>query len=1144
MNARSMHLHLPLNEQSEIEQLNSLIASEKLREAVTPLLQQQAATLVANIRQHFKPSILEQFLHAYPLDTSEGLSLMTLAEAYQRVPDTATRNALIYDKLSDRDWSPKTPKPSLLVKAAAAGLQVGVEALKIKPLRQAILSVMRVGVGAGMQLMGHAFVLGETIKGAQKRAMQFERQGYTFSYDMLGEAAYTEADAKRYFDAYRNALLALIEQANSATTRENPGISVKLSALFPRYELFNERQSVEVLSQRMLELCILAKAHNIGLNIDAEECARLELSLDIIQNLIQAPELANWEGLGIVVQAYNRKSGAVIDQLYAWAEAHKRKLMVRLVKGAYWDTEIKLAQEQGLTQFPVFTAKHHTDINYLACARKLIRYADRIYPQFATHNAQTANCVLNWAKEADIQFEMQRLHGMGEAMHQQLLEQHQTGCRIYAPVGTHKDLLAYLVRRLLENGANSSFVSQLADETLAPEQVVMNPIERPLQAQSVTPGSEIFSERRNSRGFDLGEQAEVDSLLASRSLFMQTLWSSEGDIPVLSPYSKELVGDYSATPTTQIDEIVRRAQAAQTAWQQSQERASLLRKIADLYERDTPELLALLVREAGKTLTDAINEIREAVDFLRYYADRSEELSADKEARGISVCISPWNFPLAIFTGQIAAAAGAGNTVLAKPAEQTSLIARKAIDLWSEAGMPEGVVQLVLGTGAVQGNTLVSHPDINAVIFTGSTATAKRIERALADNARADALLVAETGGLNAMIADATALPEQVLRAVMESAFQSAGQRCSALRMLYVQREIYPQVVELIKGAMALLKVGDPSLLSTDVGPVIDAQAANQLNSYIEINGAKTLFQTAVEEMNGHFVAPTLLEVSGINDLDFERFGPILHIAPYESSELDKVVADINGRGYGLTFAIHSRIQQRTQSVCEQLHVGNCYINRNQIGAIVGSQPFGGEGLSGTGPKAGGPEYLKHLTKPQMLQSNWLPTPEVQCDTAAVIAAWDELRSKFAPATRSLAQECPGVTGESNSLYRAARGYWLAAGDASCWEQAITAAKAGNPTLVVCPESIDEKLIADLPIMHLASELSVDVLTQLEALGGVSLCAAEEFAKSARQALAAREGAILPLIFGTELSARHYREQHICEDTTASGGNAALMMSE
>jgi RHH-type proline utilization regulon transcriptional repressor/proline dehydrogenase/delta 1-pyrroline-5-carboxylate dehydrogenase len=1144
MNAQNRHIQIPTPSLSEVQLLQTLIQTESLEESVSSALQQESADLVKAIRENFKPTLLEQFLRAYPLDTDEGLSLMTLAEAYQRVPDHKTQSALIKDKLMHRDWSVKTDKPSALVRLVAQGLKL-TSTLLSKPALEAIVApALRIGVGAGMRVMGTAFVLGETINRALKRASKLEAQGYTYSYDMLGEAAYTAKDADRYFDSYQNALRALIKKAEHSKIEQNPGISVKLSALYPRYELLNEQKSISVLSERMFELCHLAKTHNIGLNIDAEECARLEISLDIIKALIEAPELANWDGLGIVVQAYNRKAYRVIDQLYQWAESADRKIMVRLVKGAYWDTEIKIAQEHGLSDFPVFTAKHHTDISYLACARKLIRYGDRIYPQFATHNAQTAACVLNWAKAAGIAFEMQRLHGMGEALHQQLLEQHNTGCRIYAPVGTHRDLLAYLVRRLLENGANSSFVSQLADEKVAAERVVENPVSKELVDSAQPTGLDIFKPRMNSKGYDLGERGELTHLIAERALYTTRLWNDDGDIAVKTPFSEELIGHYNETPDSEIASKVAIAKAAQPQWQNNPGRSDVLRHVADLYEANTSEFLALLAKEAGKTLQDAINEIREAVDFLRYYADQSESLTESQSARGVVVCISPWNFPLAIFTGQIAAAIGAGNSVIAKPAEQTSLVAQKAIELWHSAGVPEEVLQLVLGRGAVQGHSLVSNPDINAVVFTGSTQTAGRINQSLAKNARSDALLVAETGGLNAMIADASALPEQVVRDVMASAFQSAGQRCSALRMLYVQRDIYPQIVEMIKGAMALLKVGDPTLLTTDVGPVIDAKAADDLNQYLTDRKEHILFQTQVTETSGHFVAPSLLAVKGINDLDFERFGPILHIAPYDADSLDQVVSDINSRGYGLTFAVHSRIKSVTEKVCDLLKVGNCYINRNQIGAVVESQPFGGEGLSGTGPKAGGPNYLVNLTQPQTIESQYQPNPLDLLPAEQVQSAWQTLKTQFKPRGRELLTQCPSITGEENQLFTTARGYWLVAGDEQAWEQAIASASAGNPTLLLTKKIPKNDIAKGLPLICLAGDLDPLLLIELEQLAGVSVSADEAYCKEVRSALSQREGAIIPLLKSKGQSVYHCKEQHICEDTTASGGNTALLMGQ
>lgn len=1142
MNAQNRHIELPIPTNGEVEQLSTLIEQESLLSTVDSSLQQQAESLVDEIRTGYKPSMLEQFLKAYPLNTSEGLSLMTLAESFQRIPDAYTRNALILDKLTNRDWSAKSDSKTLLVSAASSGLKLGHAMLKPKLLRSAILSAMRLAIGLGMKAMGQAFVLGQNIESALKRARHLEKVGYSYSYDMLGEAAHTEHDAERYFKAYQIALLALVARSDSTDIAKNPGISVKLSALHPRYELLNEQAAINELTEKMLPLCLLAKKHNVGLNIDAEECARLEISLDIIHALIAAPELSGWDGLGIVVQAYNRKSYAVIDQLHDWANMYNRKIMIRLVKGAYWDTEIKLAQTQGLDDFPVYTAKHHTDISYLACARKLIRYGERIYPQFATHNAHTAACVTAWAKEAGVEFELQRLHGMGEALHQQIMKTNSTRCRIYAPVGTHKDLLAYLVRRLLENGANSSFVNLLADEKVPANLVVENPLNKPKISNSIATGLEIFSPRRNSRGFDLGERKVIKDLLKSREPFMAKIWGESGDSQVVSPYSGETVGYYQSTALGSIQDSVANALAAQPSWQAATHRAATLRLIADLYERDTPEFLALLAREAGKTLLDAINEVREAVDFLRYYADQTDLLESESKGRGVSVCISPWNFPLAIFTGQIAAACGAGNTVLAKPAEQTSLVAIKAINLWYEAGVPKNVVQLILGTGVVQGNALVSHPEIKSVIFTGSTATAQRINHALAENASPDALLVAETGGLNAMIADASSLPEQVVRDVIASAFQSAGQRCSALRMLYIQEELYPQVVEMLIGAMKLLKVGDPTELNTDVGPVIDERAYTSLNSYISEQKERVIYQVDSSESHGHFVLPTLIKVNGIEDLDFERFGPILHVAPYKASQLERVIGQINTKGYGLTFAIHSRIQGQTQQICEALHVGNCYINRNQIGAVVGSQPFGGEGLSGTGPKAGGPNYLKNMIAPAIANSTWSPNKETLLDDCEVEQAWQKLLVSYVPSKIKQETDYPGVTGEKNQLSSMARGYWLATGDEHSWDQAIAAAKAGNPTLLITDANAPEHVDSQLPLVHLKGSLPTDILHKLYGIAGVSVSAKPTYLREIRKALANREGIIVPLLTDLEYSVRHMKEQHICEDTTASGGNAALLI--
>lgn len=1127
---------------SEAELIEQLIHLQGLDELLGSEVSDNAVTLVEKIRSDYSPSLMEQFLRAYPLNSEAGISLMMLAEAYLRIPDSYTRDALIRDKIAGKNWRLTGSGTSALMKLVSLGLQLTSVMFKSPLLSTLIAYPLRQAVHLSMRIMGKQFVLGESIEAALLRAKKLEAEGYTYSYDMLGEGARTEADAKRYYKAYEEAIRALAKRAHSDDLRANPGISVKLSALCPRYELMQAETAREQLQQQMLKLCELAAELRVGLNIDAEECARLELSLDIIQFLINAPGLAGWDGLGIVVQAYNKRAYEVIETLYNCAVQAERRIMVRLVKGAYWDAEIKLAQVQGLSDFPVFTVKSHTDISYLACARLLIQYGDRIYPQFATHNAYSADCIARWAIDAGVRFEFQRLHGMGESLHTQIRARYANPCRIYAPVGTHKDLLAYLVRRLLENGANSSFVSQLADPVIPARRVVPNPLTQKALAKLPT-GAKIFTRRVNSRGYDLGERTELGLLDALRRPYLEKVWGEQGDIEVMNPGNLELVGRYQSSSESEIDQMIGNAQKALSDWSQRPDRAQLLNAVADSFEQHSGEFLALLAREAGKTLADAVNEIREAVDFLRYYAQQSETLDSSTEARGIMACISPWNFPLAIFTGQIAAALAAGNCVLAKPAEQTSLIARLALALFHQAGIPQHALQLVLGYGRSQGAYLVSRSQLKGVLFTGSTLTARLIDKALAENASADAILIAETGGLNAMIADSSALPEQIVKDVVASAFQSAGQRCSALRMLYVQREIYDDVCSMLMGAMDLLLVGDPLKLSTDVGPLIDATAHTQLKQYVDSKAQQVLNQTPVSTQSGYFLPPTLIEVQGIEDLDEERFGPILHIAAYDAENLQTMVSSINARGYGLTFGCHTRVRERAEYMARELQVGNIYINRNQIGAVVESQPFGGEGLSGTGPKAGGPQYIKALRK-----SVVRPAPSAMAETLDVIregaikTAWNNLKTTFQPA-RSIQQfECPGVTGESNRLILNARGYWLCAGDEGAWEMAVAAATAGNPVLVVTSASEPAGLDKSLPIHSVNGNLNLNQLAQLCDLAGVSLSGSEVWCRQARRILSQRQGVIVPLLVEPGVSPRHLCEKHLCEDTTAAGGNPELFM--
>ncbi|MBY6113328.1 bifunctional proline dehydrogenase/L-glutamate gamma-semialdehyde dehydrogenase PutA [Mameliella alba] len=1098
----------------------------------------KAAQLVRDIRSSTRPGLMEVFLAEYGLSTEEGVALMCLAEALLRVPDAATIDALIEDKIAPSDWSQHLGhSTSPLVNASTWALMLTGKVLEdAKPgpvghLRSAIKRlgepVIRTAVGRAMREMGAQFVLGESIEAAMKRGKAQEAKGYTYSYDMLGEAARTEADAQRYFDAYARAIRAIAANAPHEATRDNPGISVKLSALHPRYDELQAESACAALAPRLNALALQAKDARIGLNIDAEEADRLSLSLDVIEEVLSDPRLAGWEGFGVVVQAYGQRAGAVIDYLYALSEKLDRRIMVRLVKGAYWDTEIKRAQVAGLTGFPVFTSKSATDVSYIANARKLLSMTDRIYPQFATHNAHTVSAILHMADDLTA-FEFQRLHGMGETLHRLVMEQNTTRCRIYAPVGAHRDLLAYLVRRLLENGANSSFVNQIVDEDVPPETVAADPFEA-APGRALTAGPDLFQpERRNSAGLDLRHRPSLTALDAARGAFKGHQWLAGpltvADAPagetaaVLNPAaSQDTVGHVTWASAEQ----ARAAASAAQPWQVTPaERARILNAAADLYEANQAEIFAILHREAGKTLMDALAELREAVDFLRYYAARGQD-GADSPL-GTFACISPWNFPLAIFTGQIAAALAAGNAVLAKPAEQTPLIAHFATRLLHQAGVPAAALQLLPGAGDV-GGALTSCPDVDGVAFTGGTETAQIIHRSMADHLAPGAPLIAETGGLNAMIVDSTALHEQAVQAIIESAFQSAGQRCSALRCLYVQEDVAEGFLEMLKGAMQCLAVGDPWQAATDVGPVIDAEAQDGILSHIAqaAREGRVLQQVAVPA-SGHFVPPTLIRVNGIKDLEREIFGPVLHVATYKARDLNKVIDAINGTGFGLTFGLMTRIDERVQQVSEQVTAGNIYVNRNQIGAIVGSQPFGGEGLSGTGPKAGGPRYLNRF------RAHPAPETAVTGDSAAPQA---DLVARIAQAAASAPApqriDLPGPTGEANVLHDHARAPVLCLGpDRDTAEAQAAAIRALGGCAVVAPG------------------VAAEALATLDGFAGALWWGDKDAARALRQTLAARKGPILPLITGMPDQGHARAERHVCVDTTAAGGNAALLAGQ
>ncbi|UWR10276.1 bifunctional proline dehydrogenase/L-glutamate gamma-semialdehyde dehydrogenase PutA [Sulfitobacter mediterraneus] len=1112
--------------------LPELIRTADLSADARAAISADAAALVRGIRGATAPGMMEVFLAEYGLSTDEGVALMCLAEALLRVPDADTIDALIEDKIAPSDWGRHMGhSTSSLVNASTWALMLTGRVLDddqpgpVRHLRAAIKRlgepVIRTAVSRAMKEMGRQFVLGEDINAAMTRAQGMEKKGYTYSYDMLGEAARTEADAKRYHLSYSRAISAIATACTDEDIRKNPGISVKLSALHPRYEVAQHDAVMRDLVPRLRALALLAKSAGMGLNVDAEEADRLALSLEVIDRVMSEPALAGWDGFGVVVQAFGPRAGRVIDALYEMAQRHDRRIMVRLVKGAYWDTEIKRAQVEGIDGFPVFTEKAATDVSYIANARKLLGMTDRIYPQFATHNAHTVCAVLKMAQDKEA-FEFQRLHGMGETLHNLVLEQNGTRCRIYAPVGAHRDLLAYLVRRLLENGANSSFVNQIVDEDVPPEVVAADPFESlGLTGMVIPKGPEVFlPQRGNAIGFDLAHTPTLQAIDAARDPFRGKQWKAapllaakaapDAAIPVVNP------ADLEQSPGT-----VRNASAADVAtaldhatpWDAPlAARRDVLLKAAALIEENYGEIFTLLAREAGKGLPDCVAELREGVDFLRYYAGQATNMPP----AGIFTCISPWNFPMAIFVGQISAALAAGNAVLAKPAEQTPLVAHVTVSLLHKAGVPRSALQLLPGGGAV-GAALTSDPRIGGVAFTGSTATAMRIRAAMANHCAPGTPLIAETGGLNAMIVDSTALPEQAVQAIVESAFQSAGQRCSALRCLYVQEDIAEDLTKMLIGAMQALKMGDPWQLSTDVGPVIDAQARKGITDHIEAarNEGRVLAEIKAPT-DGTFVAPTIIRVNGIADLEREIFGPVLHLATFKSHELDSVIDAINGTGYGLTFGLHTRIDDRVQHVSERIEAGNVYINRNQIGAIVGSQPFGGEGLSGTGPKAGGPNYLPRFSAPdhKSLDGNW----------DGVQGALPSLPA-HGPALPIETLSMPGPTGESNRLSTLPRPALLCMGPGAdvAAEQARAVTALGGVALQA-GGSIDPAALTDGP-----------------AYGGVLWWGDEETARQIEQALAQRNGPILPLIHGLPDTARVRAERHVCVDTTASGGNAALL---
>ena len=1173
----------------EAEAVADMLARAQLSEEEAREAEALARRLVKQVRENRrKASGVDALMHEFALSSEEGVALMCLAEALLRIPDKATRDRLIADKLSGGNWkSHLGHSPSMFVNAAAWGLLItgkltaqtdenslGTALTRI--LGRGGAPLIRQGVNYAMRLLGKQFVTGQTIEEALKNGKAREKMGYRYSFDMLGEAAMTQADADRYFQDYVNAIHAIGKDAAGQGVYEGNGISVKLSAIHPRYARAQHERVMNELLPRLKELFLLGKKYDIGINIDAEEANRLELSLDLMEALVSDPDLAGYNGIGFVVQAYQKRCPFVIDYLIDLARRNQQKLMIRLVKGAYWDSEIKWAQVDGLDGYPVYTRKVHTDVSYLACARKLLAAQDAIFPQFATHNAYTLGAIYQMGKDKD--FEHQCLHGMGETLYDQVVGPQNLGrrVRVYAPVGTHETLLAYLVRRLLENGAHSSFVNQIVDENISIDDLVKSPLAAAAQTQGKMhaalplPRALYGASRPNSRGLDFSNEftlkqleAEMNRAAATRVQASSiTALPVENEAPhdVANPANhKDSVGNAAFIKIAAITDVVATAKAAEHGWAAiaPAARAAILRRIADLFEAHTAELMSLAVREAGKTLTNAIAEVREAVDFCRYYANEAETTCAARKPVGTIVAISPWNFPLAIFTGEVVAALAVGNTVIAKPAEQTSLIAYRAVQLMHQAGVPRDVLQLVLGAGDA-GAALTQDKRINGVVFTGSTEVAQRINRTLA--ARDDnPVLIAETGGQNAMIVDSTALAEQVCLDVINSAYDSAGQRCSALRILCLQEDIADRTLAMIKGAMNELRIANPSAMTTDIGPVIDAEAQQNLRAHIDKmkTVARAHHETAVADnidpADSTYIAPILFELNNLDELQREVFGPVLHVLRYRAGELDSLLKQINQKGYALTHGIHSRIDSTIARITSQIEAGNIYVNRNIVGAVVGVQPFGGHGLSGTGPKAGGSFYLQKLSQGGAWQAPTLDRAGAPDTTAlpklqALIAqsgldgdAQNRLKAAVESAQkttlRHAVQTLGGPTGESNQI---------------SWHL--------PPHIALYGGDLERSLTALIPIavagghVHVGKDHPLALLEKnAEGLIRVSaepvsdharhVLALEPLPAALKTALAARDGALVKIVDASgEVDILPLYEETSCStNTTAAGGNASLM---
>jgi len=1216
---------------AETDAVPMLLEQARLPEAIAAQAHSLAYQLADKLRNQKtatgRAGMVQGLLQEFSLSSQEGVALMCLAEALLRIPDKATRDALIRDKISNGNWQSHIGRsPSLFVNAATWGLlftgklvSTHNEANLSRSLNRIIGKsgepLIRKGVDMAMRLMGEQFVTGETIAEALANARKLEDKGFRYSYDMLGEAALTAADAQAYMVSYQQAIHAIGKASNGRGIYEGPGISIKLSALHPRYSRAQYDRVMEELYPRLKSLTLLARQYDIGINIDAEEADRLEISLDLLEKLCFEPELAGWNGIGFVIQAYQKRCPFVIDYLIDLASRSRRRLMIRLVKGAYWDSEIKRAQMDGLEGYPVYTRKVYTDVSYLACAKKLLGVPNLIYPQFATHNAHTLAAIYSLAGQNYYpgQYEFQCLHGMGEPLYEQVTGKVSDGklnrpCRIYAPVGTHETLLAYLVRRLLENGANTSFVNRIADTTLPLDELVADPVQavEKMAAQEGQIGlphpkialpRELYGKGRvNSAGLDLANEHRLASLSSALLNSALQKWQAkpilehsavDGELqPVVNPAEpKDIVGYVREATEAEVDQALDSAVNNAPIWFATppQERAAILERAAVLMEDQMQQLIGILVREAGKTFSNAIAEVREAVDFLHYYAGQVRDDFANETHRplGPVVCISPWNFPLAIFTGQIAAALAAGNSVLAKPAEQTPLIAAQGINILLEAGVPAGVVQLLPGRGETVGAKLTSDNRVRGVMFTGSTEVATLLQRNIATRLDAQGRptpLVAETGGMNAMIVDSSALTEQVVVDVLASAFDSAGQRCSALRVLCLQDDVADHTLKMLRGAMAECRMGNPGRLTTDIGPVIDAEAKGNIENHIQTMRAKgrPVFQAvrengedAREWQTGTFVPPTLIELASFDELKKEVFGPVLHVVRYNRNNLNELVEQINASGYGLTLGVHTRIDETIAQVTGSAKVGNLYVNRNMVGAVVGVQPFGGEGLSGTGPKAGGPLYLYRLlaNRPDNALNVTLARQDAEYPVDAqlkavltqpleALIAWAEKR----PELRDVAQQygelaqagtqrlLPGPTGERNTWTLMPRERVLCVADNEQDALVQLAAAAATGCEVLWPEdALHRDLAKQLPKavsarIHFAK---ADTLLA-QPFDAVIYHGDSDQLRELCEQVAARSGAIVSVQGFARgetnlLLERLYVERSLSVNTAAAGGNASLM---